>query len=772
MNWFKRGTLVAAAATAALLGLAAKKQVVPPGAAAYKNSLGIQMVRVPAGTFRMGEDTRRGEYDERPSHDVTISQEFFISQTEITVAQFAEFRADAQDIGLFSPYATGMSWQEAGLFCEWLSRKEELPYRLATEAEWEYSAKKAGSLKLLNFDSAAAEWVADWYGPYSGDAATDPVGPASGWSRVVRGGGIMGTYSKGPSGWMPQYRRTANRASVAPGLAGRHGIGFRIVMGASPKTAPTKVEPKLWQQFVKQANVPFTLGPDPKKAWFRQRSMLPVPPENTDEATIAAAGIDAGVMAHNHSAGAAVMPNGDILEIAFSADSTSTEYLPNTTFVAYRRRFGSEQWDMPTLFYDFADVNDQSALLWNDGGKVRFFGGGAGLDGVPFRQQLSTDSGRTWTAPELPLVRGPVGGYTPQPITNAFRDRAGRWFLGSDGVDAESLLWTSDDGGKTWSDTQGRTGGRHTTFVVLRDGSILGMGGKNSNLDGFMPQSISKDGGKTWTVSKTQFPALGSNQRPMILRLRSGKLLFASDWQERRGKQAAGITEHGAFVALSDDEGKTWKTRTIAQALPHEAHVLPKRKGWAEDYHEWGTFGYVNVVQGPDGLIHVLTSMNHPNLEFEFNEAWILAGGAPVADGTVMRRVAAAQKFADLKPEATKPEATKPEATWTGGQTTAGQYLLDGPETWYYPNGATQYEVTWKNGRKTGKEIYRDEAGQIRWEWLHEEKVSTWKQYWPNGKMRHLSTWQDWVAEGPAEAFDMAGNSVGKFEFAKGNLVR
>lgn len=282
-----------------------------------------------------------------------------------------------------------------------------------------------------------------------------------------------------------------------------------------------------------------------------------------------------------------------------------------------------------------------------------------------------------------------------------------------------------------------------------------------------MPQSISKDGGKTWTVSKTQFPALGSNQRPMILRLRSGNLLFASDWQDRRGKQPEGVKEHGAFVALSADDGRTWKTRTIAQALAHESHVLPKRKGWSEEFHEWGTFGYVNVVEGQDELIHVLTSMNHPSQEFEFNEAWILAGGAMAADevvkdGVVARRVPGGQKFKDLKPE----------ASWSGGQTVAGQYLLDGPETWYYPNGAKQYEVTWKNGRKVGSEVYRDEAGRIRWEWVHEGGVRTWKQYWASGKPRHVSTWKAGVAEGPAEAFDREGNSVAKFEFVKGAVAR
>ena len=37
---------------------------------------------------------------------------------------------------------------------------------------------------------------------------------------------------------------------------------------------------------------------------------------------------------------------------------------------------------------------------------------------------------------------------------------------------------------------------------------------QNTNIDGYMPKAISKDGGRTWIVSKTPFPALSSNQRP------------------------------------------------------------------------------------------------------------------------------------------------------------------------------------------------------------------------------------------------------------------
>ncbi|MGP8244691.1 MAG: SUMF1/EgtB/PvdO family nonheme iron enzyme [Bryobacteraceae bacterium] len=769
-------------ASLAIAPAADRKAAFDPNAKEFTNSIGIRLVRIPAGQFRMGSQPgAESDYDEQPAHLVAISHDFFLAETEITVRQFQEFRMDYQDTGRFSPFVTGVSWDDAAAFCGWLAKKEHLPYRLPTEAEWEYAARaksagafaagetplpagRANAFGVENMESEAPEWVRDWYGPYGDEPETDPVGPADGIARVVRGGGIMGPYSRGPSGFEPRYRRDANRAGMIPAWEGQHPIGFRIVLAPLPATAPRKSEPRLWQQFVKQTGVPVKAGPDPAKPWFRQRNLLPAPPEDMEPDAIAAAGIEAGILGHNHSGGVAVMPNGDMLAIDFSAESTSTEYLPNTTFVAFRRRFGSEQWDMPEIFYDFADVNEQSALLWNDNGTIRFFGGGVGLTGVPFRMQVSTDSGAHWTPPAFPLLRGPAGGFSPQPITSAFRGADRRMYVATDAVAGESMLWASDDDGRTWVDTGGRTGGRHTAFVVLKDGGILGMGGKNTDIDGFMPKSVSRDGGRTWQIGKTQFPALGSNQRPTIVRLASGRLFFASDWQSRTGEQPAGITSHGAFVALSGDEGSTWRIRTIPGALPHEAHVLPKRAGWAKDTHGYATLGYTVAAQGPDGLIHLVTSMNHPAQEFEMNEAWILSGNGPAANTEVKdhRDAAASQK-----------RSGRNEAEWSGYRDASGRYLLDGPETWFYPSGAKRYQVTWQNGLKIGAETYWAEDGRKRWEW---ERLpggnATWTQYWPNGNRKHLSHWRNGECEGEAVAYDPSGAAAARFQFEHGFLRR
>jgi len=760
----------------------------------FVNSLGIRMVRIPAGEFRMGSDLEtppeklgqdpvlpRGDYDEKPVHRVRITRDFYISETEITTRQFARFRFDHQDLGGAAPYATGLSWHDAVAFCEWLSRVEGKPYRLPTEAEWEYACR-AGSeghfwsgaepprgedvnpWGVKNMHSGPAEWVLDWHGLYPAGELTDPRGPTAGVARVVRGGGITGPYRDNVDGRLAYCRRCANRASMAPGFRGQHNIGFRIVMAAPAEGASWEPEPGLPLRFVKRTGPDPKAGPDPKRPWLRQRPLLPSPPENQLHEAIVAAGLNPALLGHNHSAGLTVAPNGDVLAVFFASSTPSTEYLPNTSFVITRLRFGAEEWDVPDLLYDFADVNDQSALLWTESGRVWFFGGGAGLTGVPFRVQRSEDHGATWTAPELPLLAGPLGGFWPQPITNAFRGPDGTIYMASDAVGGESLLWASRDGGRSWSDTLGRTAGRHTAFALLKNGCILAIGGKNTDIEGYMPQTTSCDGGRSWSQpTKTPFPALQNNQRPTLVRLASGRLFFASDWQARDGKRPAGLRRSGAFVALSEDEGRTWRIKDLPGTLPHEAWAL-KRPGWSRSYHGEGTLGYTVAAQGPNGLIHLISSMNHPSQHWEMNEAWILSEvaeqtAAPAPGG---RALSGKQSYPD----------GKLEASWGGRLDASGRFLLDGAEVWRYPDGSKQYEVTWRAGRKIGVETCWDRQGRKVWEWQRSEDGSAvWTQYWPDGKPRRRSQWRNGFAEGEAAEWDAAGRLIGSYQFRAGELA-
>jgi formylglycine-generating enzyme required for sulfatase activity len=763
----------------------------------FTNSIGIKMVRIPAGKFRMGdlqpptqykpsEFMAREHYDERPGHEVTVSDPFYISETEITARQFQEFRMSYEDEGHFSPSASGMSWYDAVRFTRWLSRREHRNYRLPTEAEWEYACRagtttpfssgdqppqsgQANAWGLKNMETGVPEWVLDWYGPYPESPQTDPVGPRDGFSKVVRGGGFMAARRgrQEDDTMVPAYRRCANRASVAPGYHGREIIGFRIVMAPMPYTKPWPEHRPFIRRFIKgTGSVPVAARPDPSKPWFRQRDMLPIPPENASTLEIEAAGFGGGVHDHNHSPGLAVMPNGDVLAIFFSSSAAGSEYAPSTSFVATRLRFGSNQWDPPELFYDFADVNDQSALLWTEGNQVNFFGGGIGLPGVPFRWTWSTDSGATWSPIKLPVILGSVGGYSPQPITSAFRGPHGTLYVATDAIGGESNLWASHDEGRTWQDTGGRTGGRHTAFVMLKDGCILGMGGKSTNIDGYMPESISCDGGRTWTIRKSPFAALGSNQRPTIIRLADGKLFFASDYQDRKERAPAGAKQRGAFVALSSDEGQAWRIKRLATALQHEAHVVPPRGQWHErDYGGDATLGYTVATQAPNGLIYLISTMNHPAQEFEMNEAWILSddsGRTPMTNGP--GRI--------LQGRETYPDGSI-KATWSGKFEPDGRYELDGTGRWYYRNGKKAYEVTYKDGNKTGLETYWAPKGHVVWVWDHRaDNQSVWTHYWPNGNKKQQSEWYGEVANGPAVLWDRSGRVIGRYQFKDGVIIK
>ncbi len=656
------------------------------------NSVGMELVRIPAGSFMMGESRpvsaalqgpvsgAYGNEDEVPVHRVTLTYEFLMSVREVTAEQYRQFRADYVGPEPFQDDASGVSWTDAVAFCDWLSVKEGRPYRLPTEAEWEYACR-AGSQSLFwsgdeppvedvnpfglrGMHSGVAEWCLDWHGLYSEEEQTDPVGPSTGTGRIVRGGGVevhplepseLATLTGGalaersqgfhgvPYGHFPPfYRRSANRASLMPNSPRpgvnppiQHFVGFRVVQAPLPDTAPEPCEPPFPMRGIKQSKAALTQAPPADTPYFRVRPILPIPPENNPDAAMPAVGLHPSVKGHIHSGGLVACPNGDLFMASFSSTMGTSESSSNATIVCTRLRRGADQWDMPDLFVDFADLNDQTALFWADGDTVWFFGGGRyfgpgpqPLGNVPFRYSTSRDSGATWSEFLVPVIQGPVAKFTAQPINSVFRDRDGAICFGTDGEAASSFLWASDDEGATWTCRMGETAGRHSTFALLKDGRILAMGGKSSDIEGHMPKTYSSDNGVTWSEPvKTPFGALGSNQRPTLVRLKSGRLFFAGDFQHISAMPAPDIHERGAYVALSDDEGETWRIKPLAAATPHERH-RDKAEPWTPQDgkdHRYPTIGYCVATQAPDGIIHLMSSMNHPSLHFEMNEAWILS---------------------------------------------------------------------------------------------------------------------------------------------------
>lgn len=229
---------------------------------------------------------------------VALQRMFYLQTTEVTNGQFRQYdashdsgRAGGQSLNGDSQPAVQVSWQQAAAFCNWLSRREGLPpfyreeqgiivgfdpsatgYRLPTEAEWAWAARRNGRELLTfpwqgpfpptlrvenyadgksafitgrvldNYDDGhvvtaavgsfgpnqnglydmggnVAEWVHDVYGIASPDSPreTDPVGPQQGDNHVIRG-----------ASWT-QSRLAELRLSYRDyGQGRRDDVGFRI----------------------------------------------------------------------------------------------------------------------------------------------------------------------------------------------------------------------------------------------------------------------------------------------------------------------------------------------------------------------------------------------------------------------------------------------------------------------------------------------------------------------------------------------------------------
>jgi formylglycine-generating enzyme required for sulfatase activity len=284
-------------------------RLLPPGplpgpttarvSAPWVNSLGMSLVLLPAGEFLMGSPKNDADSrpDERPAHRVTLTRPFSIGAHEVTVGQFRAFvaasgyRTDAETDGKGGGILDAVlgekvfdmklnwrnpgfpnrqaddepvvqvSWNDAVAFCAWLSKQEGRPYRLPTEAEWEYACRAGTTTRWASGDSpdlleAIAwtprsgvsapqpvgrkapnafglfdmhgnvwEWCLELYGPYGPAPETDPQGPAVGTQRVLRGGA-----------WdRKKLRRTTSTYRSPDAPDGRFfTYGFRVCQPSAP----------------------------------------------------------------------------------------------------------------------------------------------------------------------------------------------------------------------------------------------------------------------------------------------------------------------------------------------------------------------------------------------------------------------------------------------------------------------------------------------------------------------------------------------------------
>ncbi|MFZ1940705.1 MAG: SUMF1/EgtB/PvdO family nonheme iron enzyme [Terracidiphilus sp.] len=717
----------------------------------------ISMTPIPAGSFTMGAgDTTlpatvtnglgvmsprpdHGDFDEVPAHRVTISHAFSIATRLITAEEFQQFDPSYKPVAAYPNYAAGISYSQAVAYCEWLTNKTGKSYRLPTEAEWEYAERAGTQTPFFTGDTPPSpgqanswgvvmgegtpEWVADWYGSYSSSTQTDPTGPAQGYFRVVRGGGLDFRKSKPGEVYpatAPYFMRSANRASMAPTFASSEGnIGFRVVQAPPLPPNPTPVTPLFFFTDVKRDAIATASGPEPARPFYHVHELFPNLNGKSMPDVGWHAGLARGLGINYHNSAIQVLSNGDVVAAYYNTPRNEDD--PDQTIMVMRRRAGSEDWDMPGPWPFFADAACAAPVFWNDHGHLWLFFGFPRLIGAPpFAFTTSDDNGVTWTPIQFPNLIGPVGRYVSQPINSVVHAKDGTIYIPTDSTGRDddgngsiSVVWASRDNGKTWYDTGGRTAGRHTTIVIARNGDILGFGGKNSAIDGRMPLATSSDGGRTWVKSKTPFDPLESGERPSVIRLASGRLFFVADFNPHNEKH---VHKDGAYVALSDDDGKTWKIKR----LPPD--IL--------------TVGYVTATQGPDGVVHIATSKNTVNFEIELNESWILSDTE-----------SASPKAASIGPVTKHSERWpngKLKAEWGTARANSGRNLLEGPQTFYFESGSRQWTADFHFGKKIGDEVfYRQDKSK---EWTKSYDLDgnwTWRQFDSSGKQIAESHWRN-----------------------------
>ena len=260
--------------------LAALQSNLPAGVASLLASVaavpGLKLVPIPAGRFRMGMPASAGDlygFNEETSPTlVTLTRVFFLGATNVTQAQYVALMGSDSEPIRARPLASDLpidrvTWDEAVAYCEKLTAREQAAGRLP--AGWKFTlpdgsamgirlpggtrsktnstsspqkplgerawyransggqphpvaTKQPNAWGLYDMEGNVPGWCLDWYGPYPGDAVTDPTGPANGTERVIRGGSWAATEAE---------CRSAFRAKSWPEIG---KVGFRVALVSGP----------------------------------------------------------------------------------------------------------------------------------------------------------------------------------------------------------------------------------------------------------------------------------------------------------------------------------------------------------------------------------------------------------------------------------------------------------------------------------------------------------------------------------------------------------
>jgi formylglycine-generating enzyme required for sulfatase activity len=232
----------------------------------FTNGIGMKFVWIPPGNFVMGSPIGEKERENTEAqHKVTLTKGFYMGVHLVTQDQWQAVMGNnpSEFKGEKNPVDT-VSWDDCQAFIKKLKEKDQRPYRLPTEAEWEYACR-AGTTTPFHFGQTIStdqanyngeiidgtgmkgvsrkrtlsvgsfpantwglhdmhgnlfQWCQDWHGDYPRGDVVDPQGTDGKKGRVIRGGS-----------WLhgPKYCRSAFRGWNTPGFR-YHAFGFRLCL--------------------------------------------------------------------------------------------------------------------------------------------------------------------------------------------------------------------------------------------------------------------------------------------------------------------------------------------------------------------------------------------------------------------------------------------------------------------------------------------------------------------------------------------------------------